>query len=90
MEKMTIRQAVVNVCSRLRVGDKLKIYQIYDRVMLELKNSGYDGYPTQETVQRRFRENAEAMGMGYDGDDYVKLPPLTEDEKKAGQRNLFA
>jgi len=36
---MTIRQAVLNVCSRLRVGDKLKIYQIYDRVMLELKNS---------------------------------------------------
>ena len=93
MEKMTIRQAVINVCARMKPGDKMKIYEIYNRVMTELKRNGYEGTPVQETVQRRFRENVGETQVEYDGDDYVKtipLPPMTEAEKEAKQQNLFA
>ena len=90
--KITIKQAVINVCARMKPGDKMKIYEIYDKVMVELKRNNYDGKPTQETVQRRFRENVGETQVEYDGDDYVKLiplPPLTEAEKDARQQNLF-
>ena len=90
--KITIKQAVINVCARMKPGDKMKIYQIYDRVMWELKRHGYEGQPTQESVQRRFRENVGITEVEYDGDDYVKLvpmPPLTEEEKEAKQKTLF-
>lgn len=90
---MTIREAVINVCQRLRPGDKLFVYEIEDRVKLELKRNCYEGHPTQETIQRRFREVASLCEMEYNGDQYVKLvpmPPLTEDEKSTGQQSLFS
>jgi len=89
---MTIKQAVINVCTRLHQGDKLFVYEIYDRVRAELKRAAYDSVPTQETVQRRFREVSGMCCMEYNGNQYVKsdpIPPLTAEEKKAGQKVLF-
>jgi len=90
---ISIRQAVINVCARIRPGDKLYIYEIEDRARIELKRNAYPGRTMQETIQRRFREVASLCEMDYDGKQYVKLiplPPLTEAEKEAKQQNLFA
>lgn len=90
---MTIREAVINVCNRLHPGDKLFVYEIEDRVKVELRRNNYPSRPTQETIQRRFREVADLCEMEYNGDQYVKcvpMPPLTEDEKITGQQSLFS
>ena len=60
---ISIRQAVMNVCSRYYPGQMVLGYHIYNDTITELKTHGYAGKPLQETVARRYREVKEMCGM---------------------------
>jgi hypothetical protein len=62
-EKMTIKQAVINVCNAMYPGEKILGYELYERVLAELWRSGNFNRPLSDTVLRRFREVRDLCGM---------------------------
>ncbi len=63
MNRITIKQAVINVCDRMEPGEEVLGYQLYERVLRELAFSGSKKRPLSDTVLRRFREVRELCGM---------------------------
>lgn len=89
---ISIKEAVINVLSRVQPGDKLLAYHIENLVRGELKRNYYPGVPQQETIQRKYREVADLCEMETTSEGFVKripLPPITEDEREAKQKMLF-
>jgi hypothetical protein len=76
---ISIRQAVMNVCSRYYPGQIVLGYQIYNDTITELKAHAYAGKPLQETVARRYREVKGFCGMESSSgkSEYLKRLPLT-------------
>lgn len=62
-KKLSIRQAVINVCNRLEEGEVLLGYQLYNRVLGELRASGSKKRPLSGTVLRQYRVVRELCGM---------------------------
>ena len=75
---ISIRQAVVNVCSRYYPGQIVLGYQIYNDTLTELKAHAYAGKPLQETVARRYREVKGMCGMESSSgkSEYLKRLPI--------------
>ncbi len=90
---ITIKQAVINVCTKMYHGQTLLGYQFYDKVLLELKMAGNTNRPLSDTVLRRFREVRELCGMenSQSVSEYTKKPIVVLDsqEKAVGQKALF-
>lgn len=90
---MTIKQAVVNVLNRLHPGDTVLVYQIENLVRVELRRNYYEGCPSQETIQRKYREVADLCEMETVPEGFRKrmpLKPMTEEEKAVKQQMLFS
>lgn len=75
---ISIRQAVMNVCSRYYPGQIVLGYHIYNDTLTELKTHGYAGKPLQETVARRYREVKGYCGMESSSgkSEYLKRLPM--------------
>ena len=63
MSKLTIKQAVINVCNKMTPGEKLLGYQLYDLVIHELRMAGVTKRPLDGTVLRAFRNVRDLCDM---------------------------
>lgn len=89
---MTIKQAVINVCEKLHPGQTILGYEMYDRVLAEMRRNGDFRRPLQETVARRFRDVRDLCRIEtLTGSEYRKkgLVDLTDEEKRLGQQAMF-
>lgn len=90
---MTIKQAVINVCAALKPGEMILGYEMYERVLAEMKRHGDFRRPLQETVAKDYRNVRELCNMESTSgiSEYTKkgIVELSAEEKRQGQKALF-
>lgn len=62
-KKITIKQAVINVCERMAPGEELLGYQFCDRVQNELWINGSRARPLSGTILRAYRSVRDQCSM---------------------------
>lgn len=81
MKEITIKQAVINVCENLDPGSTLLGYQLYNKVIHELRKAGNTNKPLSDTVLRRFREVRDLCGM----ESYISVSKYHKKEQLHGK-----